>query len=1830
MKNIIYKISTLLLVVCLLSDSWALAASVQRTPAQAQTAQNETEGLSQAGYIWELTKLSASQLIHGLSWGIFEKKSAEQESETKNETTEEAAQKERIAAQEALLKAYGENMAIVNNTQTLLNLNEALVGRIQYELQLSERLNSLFKQREQRKDLQTGFKTQVTLLRSQTDSMTELLTGLVATGQADLQFLREFQNKNVEVAQMHPQLFELFKHRANQNQHMFSEISRIRNEIYAKKQNLTPKGVAASAVNANALYLEYDSLKTSAENLIAMMARYSENPFVSKQSDVAAVDAKNIIKSAQQQMRILRQIDNRIASEEGRNKAAQKLHDTYNKDLNVFFRAENIFLLGLSTLSKTDKRQADFLFKVREVLPKTTQEHVKAIPGNIKKDAQRFSNFTGIRQVVEGTKTAWGKLFGTDSSTKKTPTADIKEEVKVTAAPNNSKETDLSWKYSGKDLWDVVNSVWGKLRSEGYVPHTTANVEGKVIDVNPVKVTLTTSDLNELPQEIREIEFSTLSLLARRGYFEQGISEGGKDTILLVKNSSITRNEEVRTKNVKVTQTVDANNNNKRRVVVIEAMNGEKVTLDYTVDPEIATKTASPMALTSLRKNFTQSTKHAIYKFPVEAPPFYLGLLANTWINFLVRYDSDPKAFERFFHELTSVEGQLGFAGFMVGNHFGSTLLREMLNIKNEVDMVRRSMMTRMFITNFSMALGSVFSNITADLLSITKPCALDRWKNSLNDERNESDVSKVCQEAWDAVVNSDKIHQYIQTSLTVMAAAIGAAGIQSLAALAVKGGSAASTTFNGIAVMFQDFWKTNTVLNKSLISEATIARYAKIGMPVRMTPAGIVVTAAHLILFFQSDAFANPIIHKYEETFLNTGTKLATKRDGLLRAQKYLDNTNFSAGNCDPKSYDNMSVRQNPYSAHDQMYTQQTATYVESCQPIATQIQDFKKASDKWRGTLMYKFNMAYFAWQEVFSEFKSQVKVLNEFYKELSYYADNNPAIGPTKAKYFNPLFHEDPFYGVIPYVEPKEQNDSIFKSGLDKMNDVLQTAGQKSSLPEDMIKPIEIQMHPNENEVEFAEGFDPKSENPAAIIKIDMEDAKIKRLMLAAQLIDKHLEALKTYAEGKTFRNKSLIERYTKDLTTIRNKFISYDPKTRDFTSLKEGLVLLKSTYDTFRKAYLTQVTGAGAGTARNVEGTTQNPTIRNSILSIYRFVGKPRPLQKGESFMIRFDDWAKANFGTFEHLLKRAGVNTISDAMLWYAVCGVDYNKNNNSVAHEARSVSLGVPLTGGDFSIEMQWWKSGTGLDFIGPRLLDPAFGDMPQFNCKALKKVHYDLMLKTSKPVDPVTKLALGDLNYGKIAFNHAQPFMAAIPNSMSANGGKIIKTENITEDSDVPVADKAKSTSKHIVYKDKNTVVVGQKTTRLYDNVLEFLIDNTAPEIPIKDNGAEAMKAWWNDFVTPKVDQTYLTMEDRYFDMVHREFGSTLYNNGKDFTYEKLFEGKTERTFYKLANSVSLAYVDEMDVYLRALQTVYNNMAKNKLAKLNQLKAKETRRSLQLELEYKILIANRDAQVFTYHLQMMKQSLVDMLFSLIATVQTLDKNSVTRGKMNSSTLAITDLFAPALVHYQEILRAFGFLTPTEQGLQTNYPQLYALLKLKDAEMSPYENGFFLLETDLNNNENLQKEVSDYSSEDNAENLMTYAINRPQVDPNDLMKMSQFDLLKLQLEDNRAQADAGLKPRINPNAFIAEPFQFFPQASRMTPEQVEVRASVLKVDPAEKARAQLAYLATTAVYESMASAYNQITILKTGSARDSFEEATLTPDEGQKIGTPSSTRIFGQ
>jgi hypothetical protein len=236
----------------------------------------------------------------------------------------------------------------------------------------------------------------------------------------------------------------------------------------------------------------------------------------------------------------------------------------------------------------------------------------------------------------------------------------------------------------------------------------------------------------------------------------------------------------------------------------------------------------------------------------------------------------------------------------------------------------------------------------------------------------------------------------------------------------------------------------------------------------------------------------------------------------------------------------------------------------------------------------------------------------------------------------------------------------------------------------------------------------------------------------------------------------------------------------------------------------------------------------------------------------------------------------------------------------------------------------------------------------------------------------------------------------------------------------------------------------------------------------------------------------------------------------------------------------------------------------------------------------------------------------------------------VTRGKVNSSTLAITDLFAPALVHYQEVLRAFGFLTPTEQGLQTNYPQLYALLKLKDAKMSPYENGFFLLETDLNNNENLQKEVSDYSSEDNAENLMTYAINRPQVDPKDLMKMSQFDLLKLQLEDNRAQADAGLKPRINPNAFIAEPFQFFPQASRMTPEQVEVRASVLKVDPAEKARAQLAYLATTAVYESMASAYNQITILKTGSARDSFEEATLTPDEGQKIGTPGSTRIFGQ
>ncbi len=1837
MKTFIYNLSTLLVVVSLLSQSWAHAAP-QREPAQ------QTESTQESQSLWK----KATGMWDRLMFGMLTMQ-AELTSPQLPQYDVNAPESEKLQVREKALKMffdhYSQGKDLVKDTNTLIRLMTIFKDMAAWHQAESSKTAAFIAELEIAQNKEKTSAELVSLAKTQLNISADIISSIAKTLEADLVLLQKFKSAGIELSlpardpqtgkflikSQQENMFLMFFQRTLNHNQLMADAQDGRDDILNNKNLFTHNPVIAAKTDAEILAL-FENFRSSLQQLVQRMAGHLKNPYMNKQLQQAFADSEQLF----------RHIDNRVSQIKAsmrkangtpitqRTDAQVQLGKLFDKNIQRYAQILNMYLRELRVAIQAQQKESEFQAKIRETLPKTFLEGARGMPEAVKADIKSIPQIpNALRRTAQR---LWETWFGSKPTTAAPGTTTEDGRTVIT-------EQDLTARHEGKNLWEVLRNTWLELQKKGYIDYSGKEiVDGKEVATfnRPVRVTLTTQDVQNLPQEIRAVDLADLDRIVRRAY-DPGTSESTKNLILMLKDSSLTDSQQSRVSRATVRE-VESSNGGRTRLIELTATNGEKVLLDYTVDPEIAMKSSSPMALTPLHKNLSDSIGHAVKGFPLEAGPFYLGLLANTWLNFIQSYESDPMAFERFFHELTSIPGQIGFAGFMVGNHFGQTIFKELLKIKNDQDFVRRGMATRLFIQNFSMAMGSVFSNITHDLIALTAPCAKTLYQINFDDEINRDEALAPCQEAYAAVINSDKIHQYIQMSLTVMAASLGAAAVQGLAAGAVKFGTKRSTTLKGFAVMFEGVWKSKPMQYR--IAPGLVAKYAqavysdtkKAQMLIARTPtpAGLIMTAAHLVLFFQADARANPYIHKFEETLLNSGKELNDTRNGLVRAHNELVKSDFAL-KCDrANNYENYAnkLQAHKYSARDVFYTAQNKAFDDSCRELPEQLKEYKERNMMWRDTLMYKFNMGYYSWQQFFSEFMTQYLVVKKFYGDLLHYAYNDPTTDDNLKPYVNPLFQDDPLYGVIPHIqaEPTEQ---------------MLSPDSEEELP-GVTSAIRIQNDPNEGERFFIE--QENGEGPHFIKKVELENAKLARLELAAQLIDNHIAEINKFTSAtvkmgniettRPIGNRDGVNAYIKRLETIKSKFLGFNYETRDFTGIIEGINLLNQTYDSYKRFYIKEIIGDG-GSTRKMVLTTDHGHIRNSILNLRRFIGKPKPLKKGEAFLVRFDDWVKANYKDTLELLAKKGFNgKVSEAMLWNSFCGLDYNSDyvmRYERGHEQRGATLNL-----GFKIPLPW-KDGTGLSFLSPKIIDPYF-DYALINKQLGQICHTDRFYKG---------FTLGLLSGESIrtSFDVNRKVVVDIPNNMSSNKGTVLHSSPRYHYSDVPVVKGTDSKGRMIVG-NADPVLVGSFHKRQYDNMLEFLVDNIDPRIFDTKRSGGNLDDWWNKHVSPKIDKAFESYEQSYFKLIDDQFSKALYSedeNGNPFSLEKLLSGKLERTFYKLPNSLALAYIDEVNVYLGMLQSTFRStqnkkreMIKQKVAQLpyEQLKLvdekgqnvlwQELKKTGSLANTLKTLVtrietANTEAKVsedaralaalaiqldrdeakFNNHLKSLKAGLGQMIYSLAGQIE----KSKAGTKHEAQCIGIAQYFGPVMVHFEAVIKALDLYLPTEEGQDYATHPLHYLLNMQKYGYAEMDSSSTLFQSFLQASTAAVNADIDLKRKYGEEKGMAcYAqVNlKGQYESFYRGNMTEDNLFNLNIQI----------PQSHLTSAYTQDFMVGLQAA-MQANQVEEFYKQLKLDPTEKHKAEVAYVATTSLFETLGHVYNQVTVFKAATQRQDMSQSEM-------------------
>jgi len=375
--------------------------------------------------------------------------------------------------------------------------------------------------------------------------------------------------------------------------------------------------------------------------------------------------------------------------------------------------------------------------------------------------------------------------------------------------------------------------------------------------------------------------------------------------------------------------------------------------------------------------------------YGIEAANFYVGLGANNVLNLIKDYSKDPMALERFAKSLEDPVTHISFFFFMAGNRYAASIFNDMLR------KAKGSVLTKTLGASagfLSMAVGAITSDISSDLLAITKPCA-DAYFYQNKEENNTTEKRwDKCKGAWDMVVSSDTAARY----LTSVGSILGAAAMSSVIQATYRDpktrkfinsptGKLANKIIpiDGITVAYENFGKSG--FSKGI--KKLMGFGGRLG-----------VKAFDLVIFLQADEFVRPYFYHAVENNINAGLKL---RNGLASTVKLADLAT-------------------PNGSIDRSHLE----YLES----------LNKRYEAFRQVIGYDFFASYYNWTEFLGNFVVMKNVSESFLESLAINIISAPEL--LKARFwdtYNPLIMDAPLYGVKPSENfPPQDKDPGFEFG------------------------------------------------------------------------------------------------------------------------------------------------------------------------------------------------------------------------------------------------------------------------------------------------------------------------------------------------------------------------------------------------------------------------------------------------------------------------------------------------------------------------------------------------------------------------------------------------------------------------------------------------------------------------------------------------------------------------------------------------------------------------------------------------------------------------------
>lgn len=749
----------------------------------------------------------------------------------------------------------------------------------------------------------------------------------------------------------------------------------------------------------------------------------------------------------------------------------------------------------------------------------------------------------------------------------------------------------------------------------------------------------------------------------------------------------------------KITFVADGVSGNTLKFKIKNPRSIENIFAHYKVQPELVKKFSPLMLENTLVNKFKDAGAHAATSFPMEAVTFYIGIYFNTLLNLTLKYNNDPAALEKFFHEVTSVPGQISFFAFMLGNRMFTNVVGPKVNAK----------LLKMIIPFIGMGIGSIASAFSHDVMTLTKSCAINMMKaDEFNDEEKARTMNE-CEASYNQVVSSSNTHNYITSFMNILVAGAGAGiGTSLLAGTAKKagqltvkgstmlaeknGGKLAVNTalrLEGIAIemntiksemnAYGTLSKTLTKAGKATTSTRLASWFGFVaGKPGNLGRLAFSLgrwgwkIGGGIVIFLQADEMARPYTYHFEQQLLGSGRDLNKNLQRLDLQLKYLKNNKWTHTLCE------VPTSVNPKTG--------IPTYTNDCK-LDERTESITEQSKLWRDSILYHFMASYSNWLMYVENFHSQWNMAYTFYSQFLKYASSakDANYDGSKISRFNPLVHDDYFQGV----EISSRIEDKALSNYLTITDDLNFEGMNVARAQRVIDLLPL-IGAKLKEIR-AKDFKHKDWKG-----VDATLTKIAKYISAYMTLDAR-------SKGSSLKGLDIVkDHFSKKSLEARDV-----PALKDYDTLIAVIDILNKSFEDYKSAYKS-VKGAVTSRDMSIQEAQYKVSLYDKVIlfkTLREFLGNPRPSARGESFIRSFDEYAKTAFT--EDQIKTVSRNTgsLGKSLLWNMMCAKDFLQTadiKNTQAAAAVSSS--------------SWGKN---VNFIFPRVIE----NPDLNNCKDYEKL---------------------------------------------------------------------------------------------------------------------------------------------------------------------------------------------------------------------------------------------------------------------------------------------------------------------------------------------------------------------------------------------------------------------------------------------------------------------------------------------------------------------------